>query len=112
MIQKIRIVGGIAVVTATAEFHPLRRLKQLATELEAIDFEGGVLFDFLAVNGLAENRFASMTFTGHSFDKSSFAVEAEINQSIKNEQDTIAKQDHTFLLGSVLSSGEIEKFMH
>jgi hypothetical protein len=31
---------------------------------------------------------------------------------IKDEQDTIAKQDHTFLLGSVLSSEEVEKFTH
>jgi hypothetical protein len=53
-----------------------------------------------------------MAFTGHKFDKSSFVVETEINPTIKNEQDTIAKQDHTFLLGSVLSSSEIEKFTH
>lgn len=112
MIQKISMVGGIAVVTATADFHPLRQLKQLASELESLHFEGMVLFDLLAVNGLAENRFASMKFTGQSFDKSSFAVESEINQNIKSEQDTIAKQDHIFLLGSVLSSSEIEKFTH
>lgn len=99
-------------VTATADFHPLRKLKQLATELETIGFEGGVLFDLLAVNGLAENRFASMAFTGQKFDKSSFAVEAEISPAIKNEQDTIAKHDNTFLLGSVLSSREIEDFTH
>ncbi|MFP6790110.1 MAG: type II toxin-antitoxin system RnlB family antitoxin [Thalassolituus sp.] len=112
MIQKLRMVGGIAVVTATADFHPLRQLKQLASELESLHFEGMVLFDLLAVNGLAENRFASMKFTGQSFDKPSFSVESEINQNIKSEQDTIAKQDHTFLLGSVLSSTEIEKFAH
>lgn len=112
MIKMIRIVGGIAVVTATVDFHPLRRLKQLASELESIGFEGGVLFDLLAVNGLAENRFASMKFSGHNFDRLSFAVESEINQNIKNELDIIAKQDHTFLLGSVLSSSEIEKFTH
>jgi hypothetical protein len=104
------MVGGIAVVTATADFHPLRQLKQLTSELEHLHFEGMVLFDLLAVNGLAENRFASMKFTGQNFDKSTFAVESEINQNIKSEQDTIAKQDHTFLLGSVLSSSEIEKF--
>lgn len=110
MTQKIHMVGGIAVVTATADFHPLRQLKQLTSELEHLHFEGMVLFDLLAVNGLAENRFASMKFTGQNFDKSTFAVESEINQNIKSEQDTIAKQDHTFLLGSVLSSSEIEKF--
>jgi len=112
MIQKIRLVGGIAVVTATADFHPLRQLKQLTSELESLHFEGMVLFDLLAVNGLAENRFASMKFSERTFDRSSFALESEVNPSIKDEQDTIAKQDHTFLLGSVLSSEEVEKFTH
>lgn len=112
MIKKIRVVGNIAVVTATAEFHPLRQLKQLAKELEAIGFEGNVLFDLLAVNGLAENRFVSIKFTGQSFDKTSYAVESEVNQSIRSEQDSFAKNDETFLLGSVLSSSEVEKFTH
>jgi hypothetical protein len=112
MIQKIRIVGEIAVVTATADFHPLRQLKKLASELENLHFEGAVLFDLLAVNGLAENRFVSMKFHGNEFDRSSFALESNINPSIRSEQDTIAKHDHTFLLGSVLSSSEIEKFTH
>jgi hypothetical protein len=112
MIQKIRIIGEIAVVTATAEFHPLRQLGQLTAELESLCFEGAVLFDLLAVNGLEENRFASMKFNKSKFDRSSFALESDVNPSIKNEQDTIAKQDQNFLLGSVLSSSEIEKFTH
>jgi len=112
MIQKIRIIGEIAVVTATADFHPLRQLKQLTAELDNLQFEGTVLFDLLAVNGLADNRFASMKFSERKFDRSSFALESEINPSIRDEQDTIAKQDHTFLLGSVLSSDEVEKFTH
>lgn len=112
MIQKIRMIGEVAVVTATADFHPLRQLKQLTYELESANFAGIVLFDLLAVNGLAENRFVSMKFTGQNFDKTSFAIESDINQNIKSEQDSIAKQDHTFLLGSVLSSLEIEKFTH
>jgi hypothetical protein len=112
MIQKIRIVGEIAVVTATADFHPLRQLKQLAVQLENLHFEGAVLFDLLAVNGLAKNRFVSMKFCENGFDRSSFALESNINPSIRSEQDTIAKHDHTFLLGSVLSSSEVEKFTH
>jgi len=112
MIQKIRIIGEIAVVTATADFHPLRKLKQITAELEKLNFEGTVLFDLLAVNGLAENRFASMKFSERKFDRSSFALESDINPDIKHEQDTIAKQDDTFLLGSVLSSSEIEKLTH
>jgi hypothetical protein len=112
MIKKIRIVGEIAVVTATADFHPLRQLKQLAKELGSLGFEGGVLFDLLAVNGLAPNRFASMKFTGSGFERASFAVESDVNSSIKSEQDSLAKSDQTFLLGSVLSSSEREKFIH
>jgi len=112
MIKRIRVVGNIAIVTASAEFHPLRKLKQLAKELEVIGFEGNVLFDLLAVNGLADNRFASIKFTGESFDKTSFSIESEVNQSIRSEQDLLAKNDETFLLGSVLSSSEVEKFSH
>lgn len=111
MVQKIRVVGGIAVVTATAEFHPLRQLEQLAGELEAIGFEGKVLIDLLAVNGLADNRFASVRFDGTAFDKASFAVESEVDQGIKSEQDAIARADRSFLLGSVLSSGEMGQFV-
>ena len=99
-------------VTASADFHPLRKLKQLAIELEAISFEGSVLFDLLSVNGLAENRFASINFSGHQFDKRSFAVESNINEIIKNEQDSMAKGDEIFLLGSVLSANEVETFRH
>ncbi|HGV0302570.1 type II toxin-antitoxin system RnlB family antitoxin [Citrobacter freundii] len=112
MIQKIRIIGEIAVITATADFHPLRQLKGLAIELDQLGFEGVVLFDLLAVNGLAENRFASMKFTNRKFVRSSFVLESNVNPSIKNEQDAFAKEDQTFLLGSVLSSTEIEKFTH
>lgn len=112
MIQKIRIVGEMAIVTATADFHPLRKLKQLKTELDKLNFGGVVLFDLLAVNGLAENRFASMKFINGEFARSSFSLESNVNRSIKDEQDTFAKQDQTFLLGSVLSTSEIEKFTH
>lgn len=111
MIQRIRIVGEIAIVTASADFHPLRQLNQLAKELESNRFEGVVLFDLLAVNGLAPNRFASMKFRGNVFDRSSFAVESNVSPSIKSEQDSIVKHDHTFLLGSVLSSSELSKFI-
>ena len=112
MIQKIRIIGEMAVVTATADFHPLRQLKQLTTELKNLSFEGAVLFDLLAVNGLANNRFASMKFHKNKFDRSSFALESDVNPSIRDEQDTRAKQDQNFLLGSVLSTSEIDKFIH
>lgn len=105
-------MGEVAVVTATADFHPLRQLKQLAKELSSLGFEGGVLFDLLAVNGLTPNRFASMKFGRNGFDRASFAIESDVNSSIKCEQDLLAKSDQTFLLGSVLSSCELKKFIH
>lgn len=112
MIKIVRIVGEVAVVTATADFHPLRQLKRLSTELGSFGFEGVVLFDLLAVNGIAPNRFASMNFGKNGFERESFSVESEVSSSIKNEQDLIAKNDQTFLLGSVLSSSELQKFTH
>lgn len=112
MIKTLRIVGEIAVVTATANFHPLRQTKQLTTELVRLGFEGVVLFDLLAVNGLTSNRFASMKFGKNGFDRTSFAVESDVSLSIQDEQDLIAKSDPTFLLGSVLSSSELKKFAH
>ena len=112
MIKRIRIVGEVAVVTDTADFHPLRQLKQLAKELGSLGFEGGVLFDLLAVNGLTPNRFASMKFGRNGFERASFAIESDVNLSIKCEQDLLAKSDQTFLLGSVLSSCELKRFIH
>lgn len=112
MIQKIRIVSEVAVITATADFSPLRQLKRLASELENLHFEGMVLFDLLAVNGLADNRFVSMKFHKGSFDRLSFALDLDVNLEIKNEQNTIVKNDKAFLLGSVLSSEEIAQFTH
>ena len=112
MIKTLRIVGEVAVVTATADFHPLRQTKQLTTELVRLGFEGVVLFDLLAVNGLTPNRFASMKFSNNKFDRTSFAVESDVSLSIQDEQDLIAKSDPTFLLGSVLSSSELKRFAH
>lgn len=112
MIKKIRIVGDIAVVTATATFHPLRQMKQLKTELDLIGFEGVVLFDLLAVNGIAPNRFASMKFSRKGFARATFTVESEVDKSIKIEQDFLAKNNNSFLIGSVLSTTELKNFRH
>lgn len=110
--EKIRIVGEIAVVTATAEFHPLRQINKLASELDAVAFEGLVLFDLLAVNGLAENRFASMVIHNGDFDRASFSLKLDVSPAIKSEQDSMAKRDISFLRSTVLSSSEIENFIH
>lgn len=112
MIKILRVVGEVVVVTATPGFHPLRQTKKLADELELLNFEGVVLFDLLAVNGLSDNRFASMNFRRGCFDRASFSVESNINSTIQAEQDCLAREDEDFLLGSVLSSDEIYRFMH
>lgn len=111
MTDTVRIVGEIAVVTATADFHPLREIKSLTSQLAGFSFEGLVLFDLLAVNGLAPNRFASMRFGKNGFDRSSFAVEGHVSSAIQEEQNLKARRDQTFLLGSVLSSNELKSFM-
>ncbi|MFK3866523.1 type II toxin-antitoxin system RnlB family antitoxin [Pseudoalteromonas rhizosphaerae] len=112
MIQKIRIVGEVAIITADAEFHPLRQLKQLTMELNRMSFSGTVLFDLLAVNGLTTNRFSSMSFKNKKFYRETFSVEKDVEPNIKSKQDDLAKQDKTFLLGSVLSTTEVERFTH
>lgn len=112
MIQKIRIVGEVAIITADAEFHPLRQLKQLTIELNRMSFSGTVLFDLLAVNGLTTNRFSSMSFKNKKFYRETFSVEKDVEPNIKSKQDDLAKQDKTFLLGSVLSTTEVERFTH
>ncbi len=112
MIERIRIVGEVAVVTATADFHPLRRVNLIAHELLHRCFRGVVLFDLLAVNGNAPNRFVSMKFGNSGFDRASFAVESNVSASIKSEQDILAGNSDTFLLGSVLSSSEVRTLCH
>jgi hypothetical protein len=111
MIDTVRIIGEIVVVTATADFHPLREIKILTSKLASLGFEGIVLFDLLSANGLAPNRFASMKFGKRGFDRSSFAVETDVSSAIKKGQDLMAKNDQAFLLGSVLSSSELKNFM-
>lgn len=112
MIKIIRLVGEVVVVTATADFHPLRQLKQLTAELDSLNFDGVVLFDLLAVNGLADNRFATMRFRQGCFERASFTVESDVSSTIRTEQDFFACEDEQFLLGSVLSSEERYRFMH
>ena len=112
MIDKIRVVGGVAVVMATIDFNPLREMKELANKLETLGFKGEVLFDLLALNGLAENRFVSITFDGHRFNRATLAVESSVSPELKSEQDTIAKSDIEFLRSTVLSRDEVEEFMH
>jgi hypothetical protein len=112
MISRIRIVGNIAVITATAEFNPLRHFRQLGKELEALGFNGHVLLDLLSVNGLADNRFVSVEFDGQSFDRKSLCVESVIDQALREEQNFLIKQNPNFLKDSVLTPSELNDFLH
>ncbi|HBN9780497.1 TPA: type II toxin-antitoxin system RnlB family antitoxin [Pseudomonas aeruginosa] len=112
MIPRIRIIGELALITANADFHPLDQLKKLSTELESNRFKGSVLFDLISTNGLSDNRFISIIFDGHNFDKKTFSLERNISSSIKKEQDSLIKKDPEFLRSSVLSRLEIEQFLH
>ena len=112
MIQQVRVVGAIAVITATIDFNPLRKLSAIAIILENQRFKGEVLFDLLALNGLAQNRFVSIKFDGHSFNRASLAVESSVATSLIAEQNTLAKNDIGFLQNTVLSSEEIADFLH
>ena len=112
MIKEIRVVGNIAVITATAEFHPLRQLYKVSKALTSFNFRGEVLFDLLAVNGLADNRFINIYFDGNKFDRKSFAIECNVNPSVLKEQNNIARSDSRFLNGTVLSAAEKEAFLH
>ena len=112
MIDMVRIVEseGTAVVTATADFHPLREVKAITSRLHEVNFEGLVIFDLLSVNGLEMNRFATMSFSRDGFDRRSFLVDAKICTSIRRDQDLRAKSDKDFLLGAVLSTDEVKAF--
>lgn len=112
MINKIRIVGKIAVITATAEFNPLRHFHQLSKELEALKFNGHVLFDLLSVNGLTYNRFVSAEFDGRSFDRKSLSVESVVDPTLQKEQNYLIKQSPNFLNDSVLTPSEINDILH
>lgn len=112
MIKKIRIINDIAIITGQEDFHPLRQLKSIEKELEKLHFIGTVLFDLLSFNGVNENRFVSIFFEKNRFDRSSFQVESNINKKIEEDQNEIIRKDKDFLLCSILSSHEIDNFIH
>lgn len=112
MVPIIREVCGVTLITANADFNPLHQLKKLAAELKAYGFKGHVLFDLLAINGQAHNRFVKILFDGHKFDRTSLAIEVNVNQHIRDEQDSVFKRDKEFLKASVLSSKEVDDFLN
>lgn len=113
MINKLRVIrgGALAVVTATPDFNPLEKLKSIEKELNLSNYEGSVVFDLFARNGLSSNRFVAISFDGYRFDRKSFRVLWNTDENLKIEQDFFFRNDPNFLKGSVLSSFEVRQFM-
>lgn len=110
-IPRIRIVGNVAIITASADYDPLQSLKSLAHALSNAGFSGSVLFDLLAINGLADNRFVSVNFNRQDFDRATFALEQNVAPEVRRSQDTAARRDLDFLKSTVLSSSEVDDFV-
>lgn len=108
--EHIRKVGAALMVTAGPGFHPLREITPLTAQISELGFQGEVLFDLLAVNGLEGNRFASMSFSQGAFDRSSFSAGPLVDPMLIEEQDVAARTDPSFLSATVLSSCEVARF--
>lgn len=111
--KKVRVIEEkrIAVVTATSDFNPLNNFKTLGEELAAMKFEGSVVLDLLARNGLASNRFLVIPFDGSKFDRSLLAVLTDLDIDLKKEQDSAIRQNSQFVSSTVLASQEIKEFL-
>lgn len=105
-----KVSDKIAVVTATGSFHPLRELGKVSRLLSKDNYEGEVIFDLLAVNGLANNRFVSYKFRNGKLDRDSILIDPKVPEHIIEGQNEKARNDKEFLEGSVLSQDEIEEF--
>lgn len=101
---------GVVVISATPDFHPLRQLKAVRKALRSLGFEGNILFDLLAVNGLGEQRFISSRFIDGKL--TGFIVEGDgVDPGIVIRQNQRMKERPGFLAASVLSSEEQEAFL-
>lgn len=101
---------GTAIVTAKPNYHPLSNIPHLSNALSRLQFSGLVLFDLLAVNGLAPNRFCSMQFVDGKFDRSTFTDDVDAGE-IEHEQNLMFVDDEPFLRGSVLATDEVKEFI-
>lgn len=110
-INRVRLIGDVAIVTASTGFYPLRKISEVNRRLAEFYFDGLVVFDLLAVNGLTENRFASMIFKAGTLDTSSFSTEVHPIDKIKDQQDALARLDENFLKETVLSTDEVKGFL-
>ncbi|MDO9214644.1 MAG: type II toxin-antitoxin system RnlB family antitoxin [Methylococcales bacterium] len=102
--------GKTVVITAFADYNPLQQLSNISSELEKIQFCGGVVFDLLYTNGNSDNRFVKIMFDGSKFDRKSFVVISNIDNHLKREQDYFFRNHPDFLKGSILSSSELTFF--
>ena len=106
--ESIRMTEGgrFVVITATADFSPMKQLKQLSSKLHDMGFSGSVVFDLLYTNGLAYNRFVEINFDGTAFDRNSLNIIEHIDYNLKNEQDDFFRSAPDILAGTVLSEAE------
>lgn len=110
--KRFRVVdnGETVLITAFADYNPLQQLNSISSELEKIRFRGAVVFDLLCTNGESDNRFVKLIFDGLKFDRKSFLVVGNIDKKLKDEQDVFFRHHPDLLVGSVLSSSELERF--
>lgn len=111
MIDTVRLNGKYAVVTANADFHPIRNLHKIVPELEQLDFKGTVVFDLLAVNGLSENRFISINFDGRTFNRRSYSIAPSSSLGdLESVQNKMLMHELAFMTSTVLTATEIQSF--
>lgn len=106
----VRLANNAAVVTATADYEPLKKLTRLEIELREKKFKGTVVFDLLYFNGLCDNRFIEIIFDGRKFNKKSYKVNGKIDTALKTYQDLFFSSHPALLVSSVLSSTEVKSF--
>lgn len=106
----VRMADDTAVVTATAEFKPLKELSKLEIELREKKFKGTVVFDLLYFNGLCDNRFIEILFDGKEFNRSSYKISGNIDSALKTYQDLFFSSQPMLLASSVLSTQEVKNF--
>jgi hypothetical protein len=113
MLKTIRLVENktVAVITATVDFDPLRKLIKITKELEKNNFKGSVVIDLFCRNGMSSNRFMTMSFDGRSLNRRESIVSPHIDSKLEAEQNMAFKQSPGFLLSSTLSKKEITEFL-
>lgn len=100
-------------VIATSFESPLSEYKQISEELRSLNFEGNVLFDMLAYNGVNSERFFTVYFDKTNFDfKTLNYLEIPRTSYYRKTTQSILKDNHLFLNNSVLSNAQKNLILH